>query len=73
MEIEVLRIRGGGGWAFEGTHLADHGECGREGGVWGVEGEVEDWGGIDEVVDGSESVDALMGSVWTCCLRPRDG
>lgn len=60
VEVEVQWVAEVRAGAVEGAHVADHGEGGGEGGVWGVEGDVEELGGVDEVVDGFEGVDCAL-------------
>lgn len=60
MEVEVQGVAEVSAGAVEGAHVADHGEDDGEGGVWGVEGDIEELGGVDEVVDGFEGVDGAL-------------
>lgn len=60
VEVEVQGVAEVSAGAVEGAHLADHGEDDGEGGVWGVEGDVEELGGVDEGVDGLEGVDCAL-------------
>lgn len=60
VEVEgVAEVRAG---AVKGAHVADHGEDGWEGRVvGGVEGDVEERGGVDEGVDCFEGVGCAVG------------
>lgn len=61
----AVQVEVRGGVAGVGADLADHGEEDGEGRVGGGEGDVQDAGGVDEVVDGFDVVCSWWGwLVW---------
>lgn len=60
VEVEVQRVPEVGGRAVKGAHLADHGDDDGEGGARGVEGYVDELGGVDQAVDRLEGVVRFM-------------